>query len=241
MARRQGYGYWLLVVAGVGHLLRLRRQECPVPAARLVARRDGRPDARLGAGPLGHDGRGRRVSGRPVLSGLRAGSAAGDRRHRLHHAVHGRDDRHHGHRHQARAGLFDGQPARLHDAGPGRRRLAGRHVAPDHARLLQEPVVPLLRLGDSRRAHQRNDRRWAGCGRRCRSPPTRCSSAAWRSPGPAIPFADRLERLLLEGRDPGAGLFVLAVRTRRSGAACSSWRPPAARRSRRSTCSACGS
>ena len=69
---------------------------------------------------------------------------------RLHHAVHRRHDRHHGHRHQARAGLFDRQPAGLHDAGPGRRRLAGRAVPPVHARLLQVPAVPLLRLGDPR-------------------------------------------------------------------------------------------
>ena len=33
-----------------------------------------------------------------------------------------------------------GQPARLHDARPGRRRLGGRHVPPDHARLLQGPA-----------------------------------------------------------------------------------------------------
>ena len=33
---------------------------------------------------------------------------------------------HHGDRHQARAGLFDRQPVGLHDAGPRRRRLAGR-------------------------------------------------------------------------------------------------------------------
>ena len=53
--------------------------------------------------------------------------------------------------------------------------------------------------------HERHARRWAACGRRCRSPPTRCSSAAWRSSAPAFRFVDRLQRLLLEGRDPRAG------------------------------------
>ena len=100
------------------HLLRLRRQKRPVPAAHVVARRDGRPDARLRARALGDDGRRRRVSGRPVLSDLLARSAAGDRHHRLHHAVPRGDDRHHRHRHQARARLFHRQPARLHDARP---------------------------------------------------------------------------------------------------------------------------
>ena len=47
-------------------------------------------------------------------------------------------------------------------------------------------LVPVLRLGDSRRAHERHARRWAACGTRCRSPPTRCSSAAWRSPASAF-------------------------------------------------------
>ena len=38
------------------HLLRLRRQECPVPAACLAAGRDGRPHACLGARSLRDDG-----------------------------------------------------------------------------------------------------------------------------------------------------------------------------------------
>ena len=82
------YGYLLLVDRRAGNLLRLRRQKRAVSAARLAARRDGRPDARFGAGPFGDDGGGRRVSGRAVLSGVRAGGAAGHRDRRLHHAVH---------------------------------------------------------------------------------------------------------------------------------------------------------
>ena len=60
--------YWLLIVAGLGHLPRLRRQVGAVPAAGLAAGRDGRADARLGAGALGDDGRGRRLSRRPRAS-----------------------------------------------------------------------------------------------------------------------------------------------------------------------------
>jgi hypothetical protein len=56
------YGYLAVDHRGDGHLLRLRGQECSVPAAHLVARRDGRPHAGFGAGALGHDGRRRRVS-----------------------------------------------------------------------------------------------------------------------------------------------------------------------------------
>ena len=110
-----------LLAAGCGgrrHLLRLRGQEGPVPAARLAAGRDGRSDAGQRVDPCRDDGCRRRVSGRAILSGVYARGAAGDRLRRLHHAVHGRHDRAHGHGHQASAGLFDGQPAGLHDAGP---------------------------------------------------------------------------------------------------------------------------
>ena len=73
---------WLLAPGRrrAGHFLRLRGQERPVPAARLAARRHGRPHARQRVDPRRHDGRGRRVSGRAVLSGLHARGAAGDRR-----------------------------------------------------------------------------------------------------------------------------------------------------------------
>ena len=63
---------WLLAVGHRrrGDFLRMRRQECAVSAARLAARRDGRPDAGLGAGALGDDGGCRRVSRRAVLPGV---------------------------------------------------------------------------------------------------------------------------------------------------------------------------
>ena len=69
---------------------------------------------------------------------------------------------------------------------PGRRRLGRRPVPPDHARVLQEPAVHVLRLGDSRRPHERHAADGRPATRRCRGPPTRCSSAAWRSPAPAF-------------------------------------------------------
>ena len=46
------------------------RQERPVPAAHLAARRHGRPDAGVGAHPRRHDGRRRRVPRRPPVPGL---------------------------------------------------------------------------------------------------------------------------------------------------------------------------
>ena len=52
---------------------RLHRQERPVPAAHLVARRDGRPDAGVVAAPLVDDGRRRRVPRRPPLPGVLGG------------------------------------------------------------------------------------------------------------------------------------------------------------------------
>ena len=100
--------------------------------------------------------------------------------------VHRGHDRDHGGRHQARAGLFDRQPIGLHDARAGRRRLDRRPVPPDHARIFQEPAVHVLRLGDPRHATPTTCGRWAACGRKCPTPPTRCWSAAWRSSAPAF-------------------------------------------------------
>ena len=64
--------YWLLVVAGLGMFLGLRRQVGPVPAASLAARRDGRADAGQRPDPRGHDGRRRRLPRRPVFSAVHA-------------------------------------------------------------------------------------------------------------------------------------------------------------------------
>ena len=53
-------------------------------------------------------------------------------------------------RHQARAGVLDGVAARLHVHGDGRRRVLGRRVPPDDARVLQGAALPRQRLGDPR-------------------------------------------------------------------------------------------
>ena len=52
----------------------------PVPAARLVAGRDGRPDAGQRADPRGDDGDGRRVPGRPLHAAVRACADGADGR-----------------------------------------------------------------------------------------------------------------------------------------------------------------
>ena len=62
----------------------------------------------------------------------------------------GRLDRPRAERHQARAGVLDRLAARLHVHGHGRRRVCGRRVPPDDARLLQGAAVPRERVGDSR-------------------------------------------------------------------------------------------
>ena len=104
-------------------VLRGGRQVGPVPAARLAARRDGRPDARVGPDPRGDDGDGRRLPRRPLHAAVpsRAGGAGDGRRHRRLHRPARRPDRADAERPQARPGLFDGQPARLHVPRPGQR------------------------------------------------------------------------------------------------------------------------
>ncbi len=51
-------------------------------------------------------------------------------------------------RHQTRARLLHRQPARLHVPGRRRGRLLGGHLPSLHARLLQGPALPRLRIGD---------------------------------------------------------------------------------------------
>ena len=84
--RRRGHGD--LPAADARRL----RQERPVPAARLAARRDGRPHARQRPDPRGHDGHGRRVHGRPLHAAVRrvARRPARRGRHRRHHGPAGR-------------------------------------------------------------------------------------------------------------------------------------------------------
>ena len=59
-------GHTVLVAASVAPAHRDHRQERPVPAAHVAARRHGRPDAGVGAHPRRHDGRRRRVPRSPA-------------------------------------------------------------------------------------------------------------------------------------------------------------------------------
>ena len=107
--------------AATGHrrpaVPRGHRQERPAAAVLLAARRDGGPDAGVGADPRRHDGHRRRLpDGAHQPAARRLGRLAADA-HRLgrrdHRALRG-DDRRRPERHQEGARLLDGQPARLH-------------------------------------------------------------------------------------------------------------------------------
>ncbi len=69
------------------------------------------------------------------------------RRDRRHHGALCRDDRPRANRHQAGAGLFDGQPTRLYVPRRRHRRLHGRDFPSDDPCVLQGPVVSVGRLG----------------------------------------------------------------------------------------------
>ncbi len=96
-------------------------EECSDPALYLAARRDGRPDARLGVDPRCDDGDGRRLPDRALqpASGKRAHCPAHHLHHRLCHGSARGGHRGHADGPEARAGLLDGQSTRLHVHGPG--------------------------------------------------------------------------------------------------------------------------
>ena len=108
-------------------LCRGGRQERPVPAARLAAGRDGRPDPRQRPHPFRDNGLRRRLPGRPhdaALCILPASDYAGSS-HRRFYGHFRRDDGPGSQRYQARPRLLHDQPDRLHDAGAG----SGRYAA----------------------------------------------------------------------------------------------------------------
>ena len=114
------------VDAADGHLhLPVHRrdgQERAVPAARLAARLDGRPDADLRADPRRDDGDRRHLHGGADVAAVRAvgrRAVVRDRHRRDHRVLHGHP-RHRPERHQARGGVLDAVAARLHDGGAGR-------------------------------------------------------------------------------------------------------------------------
>ena len=128
------------------------RQERADPPLRLAARRHGGPDAGLRPHPRGDHGDGGRLHGGALGRDLRpraerdAGRGVRGRHDRALRGV----DRPRAERHQARAGLLDGQPARLHVPGLRRGRLRGRGLPPHDPRVLQGPALPRLRLRDPR-------------------------------------------------------------------------------------------
>ncbi len=67
--------------------------------------------------------------------------------------------------------------------------LAGMFHLITHA-FFKSLLVHVLRLGDPCLSHQRHDQDGRPAARKCRGPPTRCSSAAWQSSAPAIPFIE---------------------------------------------------
>ena len=156
------------------------------PAAHLASRRDGRPDAGLGAHPRGDDGDGRRLPPRPREPDLRGGArrAAPRRDPRRDHAPRRRRRRARAVGHQARHRVLDDVADRLHVPRGRDRRVRLRDLPPDDARLLQGAAVH-----DGRPRHppprtaSRTSARWAASRRSCRGRTSRSPSARSRSMG----------------------------------------------------------
>ena len=87
----------------------------------------------------------------PIFGSGARGDGRGGRDRHLHRHP-GRLDRLHPDGHQARPGLLDALPARLHVRLAGRGRVDGGHLPPHEPRLLQGPALPGLGLGHPRRA-----------------------------------------------------------------------------------------
>ena len=121
------------------------------------------------------------------------------------HRDSGGDDRAGAERYQARAGLLHGQPARLHVPGARRRRLLGGGLPPVHARVLQGPALPWLRLGDSRHGRRAGH---APHGRPEEQDSDHALDHVRRLRGDRR--HSRAGRLLLEGRNPVADLQFAA-------------------------------
>ncbi len=184
-------------------LHRRDRQERADPALRLAARRDGRPDAGVRPHPRGDDGDRGRLHGRALGADLRARPERDDdrrdrrRRDRDLRGV----DRPRPERHQARARLLDGEPARLHVPRLRRRRLHRRRLPPRDARLLQGAPLPRLGLGHprdvGRAGHAEHGRPQVEAAVDARDDARRLHRDR-RDPA--------ARRLLLEGRDPLVGV-----------------------------------
>ena len=185
------------------------RQVRPVPALRLAARRDGRPDAGLRPDPRRDDGDRGHLPDRPhhaVLpdeQGRRRPRPRGGRVDRRPDRPARRDDRHGPVRHQTGHGVLDRLAAGLHVHG-SRPADQFRCLLPRaHARLLQGAALPLLRCGDARL------RRPARPSQARRPPARERLEGRLLDDADRQPLARRRPRhrgLLLEGRDPRPGV-----------------------------------
>jgi hypothetical protein len=121
-------------------------------AVRLVAGRDGGPDAGQRSDPRGDDGDRRRLHGRTLTRDFseRAGGHAGGRRDRMRDGALCRNDRPRADRHQESAGLLHGFATRLHVFGMRRGRIRRGHFSLDDARIFQGLALPCRGKRDPR-------------------------------------------------------------------------------------------
>ena len=195
------------------------RQVGADPPACLAAGRDGRADAGIRADPCGNDGHCRRVPPRAPQRPLRARARSDDGR-RLDRRRDGPPRRDHG-RHAIQpeegARLLDDLADRLHGHGLRRRRVLRRDVPPHDPRVLQGLPLPGRRRRPARAAgrgrHAQHGRPRTQAALHVRHVP-RGNARALRNPA--------VRRLLLEGRDPlaglvGAGRLALVVARRPRG------------------------
>ena len=164
------------------------------------------PTPGLGPDSRRDDGDGRRLLDRTVDAALdaRPGRPHVDRGDRLRDRPLVGGDRRHPDRLEAGAGLFDGQPARLHvhgaRVGRGQRRPArdrGGHVSPVHPRVLQGALVPCRR---QRHARDGRRHRHAAVPRPAPSFAPHVSHVCRGGTGPVGDLP--LVGLLQQGRDP---------------------------------------
>ena len=93
----------------------------------------------------------------------------------------------------------------------------GGPVPPDHARVLQEPALHVLRLGHSRRATRTTCAEMGGLRKKMPFTAYTMLVGCLAIAGAGVPFVDRLQRLLLEGRDHRAGACRSRNTIRRHG------------------------
>ena len=148
-----GHTIWLVGASLPAH--RDHRQDRPVPAPHLAARRHGRPDAGVGAHPRRDDGRRRRLPRRPPLPGVlrrasRSATAASTSMALIggDHDPHRRRARVRAGRHQEGARVLHDQPARLHGDGARRRRVDRARCSTSSPTRSSRRPLPRRRLGE---------------------------------------------------------------------------------------------